>query len=348
MFLNKKKITILIVTIILIFLIFYFKDTLKRKIKYNSLIKEAFSIILYFDAKIKFSKNINRDFFNNYLLDENKVLIKETNQNFVFLDKKENYKIYTSKYYNVIHNGILHLTERNEDKKKLLIYVQGHGGTPHKFGYFNKLKKNYLSQGYDVFALAMSDKGYNKNNLNFPGIDKSISGHEIFKNFKDPNNPKKKPLSLMLSGNYYLIKKIINSSNYNEVVMIGISGGGWYATMLAAIMPEIDKSISFAGTIPLLLTNFRDNRGDWEQIDSEIYNHLDYWHLYKLSTLDESYKKNRIHIQIYNKKDPCCFMSPYADMMFSASKKINDEKFTIILTDLNKHEIDLELLYSIF
>ena len=65
----------------------------------------------------------------------------------------------------------------------------------------------------------------------------------------------------MLSGNYYLIKKIINSSNYNEVVMIGISGGGWYATMLAAIMPEIDKSISFAGTIPLLLTNFRDNRG---------------------------------------------------------------------------------------
>ena len=343
-----KKLKFILILIPFIILTFYFKDTLKKKIKYNPFIKEVFSIFLYIDAKIKFSKDIKRDFFNNYLLDEEMVSIEKTKKKFKFLNKDENYKIYTSKYYNVIHNGILHLSKKEVNKKSLIIYFQGHGGNPHKHEYFNKLKKHYLKKGYDIFALAMSDRGYNKiSDMNFPCIDTSISGHAIFKNFYDPKYPKKKPLSLMLSGNYYLIKNLINNSDYKEIVMIGNSGGGWYATMLAAIMPEIGKSFSFAGTVPMILRVFPDNRGDWEQEDSEIYNHLDYWHLYKLSTLDENYEKNRVHFQIYNKKDPCCYMSPYADMMLSASKKINDEKFKVFLRDLDKHDIDLDFLYSI-
>lgn len=39
-------------------------------------------------------------------------------------------------------------------------------------------------------------------------------------------------------------------------------------------------------------------------------------------------------------------MSPYADMMLSASEKINDEKFKVFLRDLDKHDIDLDFLYS--
>ena len=192
----------------------------------------------------------------------------------------------------------------------------------------------------------MSDKGFNKTGISFPGHDKKIKNHSTFKNFFDPNIPEKKPLSLMLSGNFYLIKNLIDTNKYENIYLVGISGGGWYATFMAALIPEIEKSYSFAGTFPKMLWIFKINRGDWEQSQSEIYKEIDYWNLYKLSTLDENYNQNRFHYQIYNKNDPCCFMSPYADMMYSAANKINDANFTVLLSDLYVHEIDKEFLFK--
>ncbi len=341
----KKKNTIITITICTILVIFFFKDNLKQKLKYSKIINEIFAIALFFDGKYEFSKEVLRSDFNNYLLDEEYVEIKEVRKNFEFVSINNLDKIFLAKYYNVEHYGILHKSN-TQNSKKLLIYFQGHGGTPHKFDYFNKIKDHYINNGFDVFALAMSDKGFNKNALSFPGHDKKIKNHSTFKNFFDPNNPKKKPLSLMLSGNFYLIKYLINQNKYENIYLVGISGGGWYATFMAALIPEIEKSYSFAGTFPKMLSIFKINRGDWEQSESQIYKKIDYWNLYKLSTLDKQYKKNRFHYQIYNKNDPCCFMSPYADMMYSAVNKINDTNFKVFLRDLNVHEIDKEFLFE--
>jgi hypothetical protein len=341
----KKKITIIIAIIGLILVGFFLKDNLKHKLKYSKIIKEIFAIILFFDGKHEFSKKIYRSDFNNYLLDKEFVKIKEINTNLEFVKTKDLDKIFIAEYYNIKHFGILHKSNI-KNSKKLLIYFQGHGGTPHKFDYFNKIKSHYLNKGFDVFALAMSDKGFNKTGLSFPGHDEKIKNHSTFKNFFDPDNPQKKPLSLMLSGNFYLIKKLINNNKYENIYAVGISGGGWYTTFMSALIPEIEKSYSFAGTFPKMLSIFKINRGDWEQSKSQIYKKIDYWNLYKLSILDENYKKNRFHYQIYNKKDPCCFMSPYADMMYSAVNKINNINFKVILTDLDTHEIDNKFLFK--
>ena len=37
----------------------------------------------------------------------------------------------------------------------------------------------------------MSDKGFNKTGISFPGHDKKIKNHSTFKNFFDPNIPEK-------------------------------------------------------------------------------------------------------------------------------------------------------------
>ena len=341
----KKKIIIIIAIIGLILLSFFFKDNLKQKLKYSKIIKEIFAIVLFLDGKHEFSKKIDRSDFDSFLLNKEFVKIKEINTNLEFVKTKDLDKIFIAKYYNIKHFGILHKSNI-KNSKKLLIYFQGHGGSPHKFNYFNKIKDHYLNKGFDVFALAMSDKGFNKTELSFPGHDKKIKNHSTFKNFFDPDNPQKKPLSLMLSGNFYLIKKLINNNNYENIYAVGISGGGWYTTFLSALIPEIEKSYSFAGTFPKMLSIFKINRGDWEQSKSQIYKKIDYWNLYKLSILDENYKISRFHYQIYNKKDPCCFMSPYADMMYSAVNKINNKNFKVILTNLDTHEIDTEFLFN--
>ena len=53
----------------------------------------------------------------------------------------------------------------------------------------------------------------------------------------DESNPNIDGLALMLSGNYYLIEDLIG--DYQDSTIIGISGGAWYATILAALLPQI-------------------------------------------------------------------------------------------------------------
>ena len=46
----------------------------------------------------------------------------------------------------------------------------------------------------------------------------------------------------MLSGNYYIIKEI--ESYYDEIIMVGLSGGGWQTTMTSSLLPKIKHSYS--------------------------------------------------------------------------------------------------------
>ena len=70
-------------------------------------------------------------------------------------------------------------------------------------------------------SLSMSNLGYNEEPVSFPLIDLKNIGvnglinkrhlvHTIYSKFYDEKYPNKKPLSLMLSGNYYLIKKFLS------------------------------------------------------------------------------------------------------------------------------------------
>ena len=88
------------------------------------------------------------------------------------------------------------------------------------------------------------------------------------------------PLALMLSGNYYLIKKLEN--NYDEIIMMGVSGGGWHTTMFAALLPKIKKSYSFSGTLPKMFKLDKMTRTEWEDTYSKIYDEYDYWDFYFL------------------------------------------------------------------
>ena len=76
---------------------------------------------------------------------------------------------------------------------------------------------------------------------------------------------------------------------------MGISGGGWYTVWLSALIPEIKFSLSYAGSLPIEYRKFEGISGDWEQQNSQIYNYVSYWELYKLMTIEEKiffYKNN--------------------------------------------------------
>lgn len=83
------------------------------------------------------------------------------------------------------------------------------------------------------------------------------------------------------------------SSQGKEIYMVGISGGGWTTTMYSAMNPDIIKSVSVAGDLPLEIRD--DDNMDFEQANPPI----EYLKAYRLS------EERLLHI--YNHYDPCCF-----------------------------------------
>lgn len=105
----------------------------------------------------------------------------------------------------------------------------------------------------------------------------------------------------------FFLEPVIVSLNglkpkYKEIHMVGLSGGGWTTTLLAAVEPAIRTSFPVAGSIPLYLRT-GDSVGDKEQYLDEFYQLAGYQDLYFLG----AHGKGRKQIQILNRKDNCCF-----------------------------------------
>jgi len=90
--------------------------------------------------------------------------------------------------------------------------------------------------------------------------------------------------------------------SYRAYHMIGLSGGGWTATVYAAIDPTIRCSFPVAGSIPLYLRS-GGSVGDREQYEPNFYRLAGYPDLYVLG----AHGAGRAQIQILVRRDDCCF-----------------------------------------
>jgi pimeloyl-ACP methyl ester carboxylesterase len=87
-------------------------------------------------------------------------------------------------------------------------------------------------------------------------------------------------------------------SAYNKIITLGISGGGWATTLMAALDPRITHSFAVAGSVPLAY-RVPTVEGDWEQYNLPI----DYLDLYAMSVAETGRKS----YLLYNGHDSCCF-----------------------------------------
>ena len=322
--------------------------------------------LLISDKTEKISKNVSID--NSYLQNHIKSINSESNlekrkeliervipkKNIIKITKMklndQSEKIIASVYKNKI-NSIL--TYGSKSKKCLTVYIQGHGGDPFDYSYHNEILKFFLKSGCDFLSMSMIGLGLNEGNFSYPSrygeinLDKDMAKkHKNYAFFFDNDDPKLDPLALFIAPHYNIIKSL--SSDYNEISIIGISGGGWYSVWLSALIPEIKFTVSYAGSLPIEYRKFDGVGGDWEQQDSQIYNYISYWELYKLMTIDKNGRENRQGFLVYNSEDDCCFYNPYAKDFKSKIDKINWENLEIIIDESDKHSINVELLKKIY
>jgi len=213
------------------------------------------------------------------------------------LNLKSIHKLTINMEYEVNSMAYLFLSENSNNK--LIIYHQGHNGD------FVAGKENinfFLNEGYSVLAFSMPLLGMN----NQPIVDLDNFGKIKFNSHKH--------LRFLESSNFssikFFVEPIGTSLNYLEenfdfdsYYMMGISGGGWTTVLFSAIDDRISQSYSVAGSFPMFMRSDSKNIGDYEQTLPELYQIANYLELYILS----SYGNDRMHVQIFNKYDPCCF-----------------------------------------
>jgi hypothetical protein len=141
------------------------------------------------------------------------------------------------------------------------------------------------------------------------------------------------PLKYFLGPALASLDYALSKRSYDIIGAVGLSGGGWTTTMLAAIDPRIERSYAVAGSVP---TAYRsaDPEGDWEQY-AVPFSYLD---LYAMSVATEGKS-----FLFYNGKDPCCFqaaaVTPWADDLTEALAGFPGEFGTFMLYSASTHDI---------
>ena len=187
-----------------------------------------------------------------------------------------------------------------------IIYHGGHDGFLWEDTYLNNSGRPYsisvldffLSKGFDVVCIDMPLQGANQGSkvVTEENNTYTINNHDDLFHLKHPFyyffEPVRKTIDFLQQ--HYDSKKF---------VMIGLSGGGWTTTIYSAIDNRISQSYAVAGSIPVPLRVNYNDFGDMEQNFSDFYNQFNYSTLYTLASVG----RNKLHYQILNKDDNCCF-----------------------------------------
>lgn len=207
------------------------------------------------------------------------------------------------------------------------------------YDFYNLTDFYHRELGSDAFFMYMPLYGPNSQQ----GLPES---HQWFEQWQEKGTPTIKfflePVVLTIS--YAL------SLGYDNVVMIGKSGGGWTTTLMAALDPRISFSIPIAGSIPL---NFHHKSWDFEQkprpkTDKLWYlNVLNYTQLYALATIASGGARSRTSLQLLHEDDPCCFFGRWRhtgilayDAAISAMLPSGGPGvFSTAITDWNVHAV---------
>lgn len=229
------------------------------------------------------------------------------------------------------------------DSTCLMIINGGHGE-----GFFNyqnltgfniagvdALVKQISAKPCDVILNSMPLQGENRFAASYVNINPDINTHDQLALLKPAVGS---PLKYFFGPVLSTLNYALSQRSYDKIGAVGISGGGWETSMLAAIDPRIQRSYSVAGSVPLTYRAIAPE-GDWEQYNVPI----DYLDIYAMSVAETGHKS----FLFYNSKDPCCFqtnaITPWAEPLTKAIANFPSKLGIYISYSSATHDIQPEM-----
>ena len=233
-------------------------------------------------------------------------------------------------------NSISYLFIPKQSNEKLILYHQGHGGD---FILGKDTIQFFLNRNFTVLAMAMPLLGMNNQPIvEIDGLgEMKLTSHKKLR-LLEANNFN--PMKLFLDPIQINLNFLDKEYNFKRYSMIGLSGGGWTTVVYSAIDERISDSFSVGGSIPFYLRVDSRDMGDYEQTNIELYQNVNYLELYVLG----AYGDGRQHVQIFNKKDSCCFSGDgnetYEFVIKDRISQLGKGNFQIFIDDSHKeHKI---------
>lgn len=149
----------------------------------------------------------------------------------------------------------------------------------------------------DIILNSMPMMGENRFAAPYIGINPDLNAHDVLAAGFAP--PTGSALKYFVGPGLASLSYALAQRSYQTVAAVGLSGGGWATTLMAAIDPRIQRSYAVAGSVPLDFRAALPREGDWEQYALP----LDYLDLYAMS-VDAADRRSYL---FYNGNDPCCF-----------------------------------------
>tara|TARA_Y100000741_G_scaffold339983_1_gene301209 strand:- start:1290 stop:2393 length:1104 start_codon:yes stop_codon:yes gene_type:complete len=311
-----------------------------QKIPYNeSYENDVYSLIHIrsMDSKIEVKNNLNHFIWKQESLPTYEPDLIENNitdkrySNMKNLDSIDKFVI--NMEYDV--NSIAYFFKPSDSNNKLIIYHQGHKGDFHNG---KNVIQYFLEKNYSVLAFSMPLLGMNSQ----PVIDNSYTGKTKLQSHNQLElleNENFTPIKFFIEPIIVSINYLENNYDYSSYHIVGISGGGWTATLAGAIDDRILQTYSIAGSYPFFLRSDPENFGDYEQHNLALYEKSNYLDLYVMASIGDERK----FIQIFNKYDPCCFggdsFQKYENEIKNVVNEIGKGSFNIYLDDTHREHI---------
>ncbi len=220
-------------------------------------------------------------------------------------------------------NSYLMHPTNTANANRLVIVHQGHAHD--LFGGVGATANHLLQQGFTVLAMKMPLTGLaswsNDTTAFIPGHQgfRTYSSHDDMIYNTGPSNGGQ--------GFRFFLEPVVQGINHamasmeglTDISMIGLSGGGWTTSLMAAIDPRISLSVPVAGSAPLYRRNADPAAvGDAEQFYAPLYNEniqpdgsgggIATWlEIYALG----GHGEGRRQIQVTNQFDNCCFAGTF-------------------------------------
>lgn len=246
----------------------------------------------------------------------------------------------------------LYIRQVKDGNNKLFLYHHGHDGNPFAMKYANAVISGLIARGYDVIVFAMPGTGWNKVEQvwikTWDGWGYPLPGRQVHELFETIDTGQAHFIKFFLEPVAASLDHAAPAGRYKKILMAGTSGGGWTTTLASALDERIDASFSFAGSLPFFARNYVNELGDTEQFDHAFYRDFPYTLLYELAAA--SNRKKRMHYQIFNTDDPCCF----AKRSVTALERYHRTRpqpaewdFRIDFVENDKHEIVPQQFFDI-
>jgi hypothetical protein len=195
---------------------------------------------------------------------------------------------YSANMSNSQMNTSLLYIANSPNNRRVVIFNMGHRGTCTWPPYSRPLLRALLSAGYSIFAMNMPACGVLSAHVSLVGKYGALAIQYFL-------------LPAVEAMNYWDA-----NGSFSRYDMVGLSGGGWTTTVLAALDKRIGVSIPIAGSLPGVQlicadgVNYGDSGFGEQQQTAAIAAYVD---LYLMAASDAGHRQ----MQILNIRDDCCF-----------------------------------------